>query len=270
MPFHPDTERTKKNISRILEKIKSEVDPVLLNEYRSVFKKAVPFFSRSYAAAYLLMLYEQDSGRFGKNRRGGSERNAPKASQRWNEPRKEGRGKAPETRKNLEGSGGGDRNRYPLSAEESTYLFISIGRNRRVFPREILGLIGTKTSVPREDIGSIRILDNYSFVQVRDTAADAIIEALNGKPFRGRPLTVNHARTRRDESSPDSGAESRYDDESEAESRIPYDSDDTADKDSPYEGGNDVDDYDEGGGTDGEGLNGGLEQDDDQPDKENI
>jgi RNA recognition motif-containing protein len=74
-----------------------------------------------------------------------------------------------------------------------------VGRSRRVFPREILGLINSKTAIPRDDIGSIRILDNYSFVQVRDTVAEKIIEALNGLNFRGRPLTVNYAKSRKDE-----------------------------------------------------------------------
>jgi hypothetical protein len=89
--------------------------------------------------------------------------------------------------------------RYPLSSEESKWLFFSAGRSRRVFPREILGLINTKTAIPREDIGAIRILDNYSFVQVRDTIAEKIIEALNGLNFRGRPLTVNYAKSRKNE-----------------------------------------------------------------------
>jgi hypothetical protein len=78
-----------------------------------------------------------------------------------------------------------------------------MGRSRRVIPREILGLIISKTSVSKDDIGAIRILDNYSFVQVRATVAELIIEALNGRIFRGRPLSVNYARTRKDE--PDAG-----------------------------------------------------------------
>jgi len=40
----------------------------------------------------------------------------------------------------------------------------------------------------------IRILDNYSFVQVRDTKADEIIDKLTGHKFRGRTLTVNYAK----------------------------------------------------------------------------
>jgi len=74
-----------------------------------------------------------------------------------------------------------------------------VGRSRRVFPREILWIIITKAATPREDIGDIRIFDNYSFVQVRDSAAEKIIETLNGIKFRGRPLTVNYAKSSKDE-----------------------------------------------------------------------
>jgi RNA recognition motif-containing protein len=81
-----------------------------------------------------------------------------------------------------------------LTEEESKKLFISIGKNRRLFPREIITLILSKTSSEREDIGMIKILDNYSFVQVRDSKAEEIINALNGLRFRGRTLTVNFAK----------------------------------------------------------------------------
>jgi hypothetical protein len=86
-----------------------------------------------------------------------------------------------------------------LPEDESTRLFISIGRSRRVFPREILGLIYAKTSVSREDIGTITILNNYSFVQVRNSVAAELLETLNGVSFRGKTLTVNYARTRKEE-----------------------------------------------------------------------
>ena len=113
----------------------------------------------------------------------------------------EGRFRSPRTE---DGSGENQRTPPPsvialIPEEESKRLFLSVGRNRRVFPREILGLITTRTAIPREDIGAIRILDNYSFVQVRDTAAEAIIEALNGHSFRGRTLSVNYAKSRRDD-----------------------------------------------------------------------
>jgi len=159
-----DRKKAKNTVALILDKIKTEVDPGLLADYYCLFKKEVSLFNRSKVAAYLLMQYDQ-----GKNLRSAKGEDAV-ASDAPRSP--------------------------PLAEEESKRLFFSIGRSRRVFPREILGLINTKTSVAREDIGVIRILDNYSFVQVRNTVAETIIEALNGINFRGRPLTVNYAKSR--------------------------------------------------------------------------
>jgi hypothetical protein len=81
-----------------------------------------------------------------------------------------------------------------LPEEESKKLFISIGKNRRLFPREVITLIMSKSNAAREDIGIIRILDNYSFVQVRDSKADEIINALNGIKFRSKTLAVDYAK----------------------------------------------------------------------------
>jgi hypothetical protein len=194
MPSQFDKEKTKKNLALILDRVKTEADPQLLNEYRALFKGEVSLFRRSWAAAYLLMLYDQGGlGRFEKDRN----RKSGGPGQRPDTPRPRNR-KAVEKAAD-EGSRNDAPRYYPLADEESKRLFISIGRNRRVFPREILGLINAKTAVPREDIGAIRILDNYSFIQVRDSAADTIIEALNGQPFRGRILSVNYARARKED-----------------------------------------------------------------------
>ncbi|MDR2402667.1 MAG: DbpA RNA binding domain-containing protein [Spirochaetaceae bacterium] len=183
-----DSETVKKRIADILTRIENEADPHQLNEYRSIFKKEVSFTRRSYVAAYLLMQLDQGrTGRFPGSFGSGND-SRPYRSRSFSKS----------------GSGSGETPRhepknYPLSEEDSVRLFISAGRNRRVFPREILGLINTKTAISKDDIGAIRILDNYSFVQVRNTVADEIIEALNGKPFRGKTLSVNYARIRKDD-----------------------------------------------------------------------
>jgi hypothetical protein len=187
-------ERIKKSIEEILERIQAEVDPDLLTSYRSILRKEISFFRRSYFAAYLLMLLDQ--GGLGKRVWSPPSKTDEKRSPRGT------RGEASNKKSSRPSSGENPQaepNRNPLPEEDSTRLFISIGRNRRVFPREIMGLITAKAPVSREDIGIIRILDNYSFVQVRLAAADAIIEALNGILFRGRTLTVNFARTKKEE-----------------------------------------------------------------------
>jgi len=176
MSSYFNKEKAKKTIALVLDKLKTDADPQSLGEYQSLIKKEVSFFHRTKVAAYLLMLCDQ-----GKSLRFIQERHASRAARDSKPFREE------------------DIQRYPLAEEESRRLFFSAGRSRRVYPREILGLINTKTAIPKEDIGAIRILENYSFVQVRDTVADTIIKALNGMSFRGRLLTVNYAKSRKDE-----------------------------------------------------------------------
>jgi hypothetical protein len=210
MPSFIDRDKTKKTISLILDKIGTEADPWLLGEYLSLFKKEVSVFHRSKVAAYLLMLCEQ-GGNFASLVRqpavsvGEQEKKLRLIKQSDFPQRDKSSGKANQQKVGSNGTGTEeDTQRHFIAEEDSKRLFFSVGRSRRVFPREILGLINNKTAIPREDIGSIRILDNYSFVQVRETVAEKIIEALNGLVFRGRPLTVNYAKSRKDdENSPE-------------------------------------------------------------------
>ena len=73
-------------------------------------------------------------------------------------------------------------------------VFIGIGKNRRVFPRDLVQLLSGLDGVTADDIGEIKILDNYSFVEISLARAQAVIDLLNGKDFRGRRLNVNYAR----------------------------------------------------------------------------
>jgi len=173
-----DREKAKKNIESILEKMHKDADVSLLNEYHKIYKKEISFFKRSWAAAWLFMYYDQ--------------KEVPNIKP------------APLKPANVNKSSSSDEKTSTpsdaaLPEDVSKKLFISIGKNRRLYPREIITLIMSKTSVPREDIGIIRILDNYSFVQVRDTKADEIIKELNGIRFRGRTLTVNYAKPKPNE-----------------------------------------------------------------------
>ncbi len=162
----------KTRIAEVLGKIRGEADPEVLNAGRSLFRKQVPFFMRAYVAAYLLM--EADKAPQGKRRPGPARSEAAPREDRT------------------------EVLRQVIPDDEAQRIFVSVGRNRRVFPRELLGLIMTETAVPKEDIGVIRVLDNYSFIQVRTGAAQTVIDALDGKQFRGRTLAVNFARARKE------------------------------------------------------------------------
>jgi len=174
-------EKAEKNLNEIIAKMQNNTDTTLLHEYYKLFKKEISFFKRSWAAAWLFMYYD------------GKEIPSAKTSPAKN---------ITQNKKNIKSSSDSTEKTLPppMMEEESKRLFFSIGKNRRLFPREVINLIMSKTTAVREDIGLIRILDNYSFVQVRDNKADEIIKSLTGIKFRGRPLTVNYAKAKTDDS----------------------------------------------------------------------
>ncbi|MCL1991618.1 MAG: DbpA RNA binding domain-containing protein [Spirochaetes bacterium] len=162
-----EEQRIRVKLAHISEVMLRSADPVLLNKYRQVFKKEISFFRRSWTAAWLLMQFDKKEAaslleKGGKSEKRGGEQTAS------------------------------------LTEEGYKRLFINIGRNRHLYPREITNLINAKAQVSAADIGAIRILDNYSFVQVREAYAQGIIDALNGQQFKGRTLTVNYARHKTD------------------------------------------------------------------------
>jgi len=186
-----DKDKAKRNLQTILERMHTDTDINQLHEYHRLYKKEISIFKRSWAAAWLFMYYDRLE--------------TPRAKAADKMPEKAERQRKAQSAK-AEKAAKPDRNNtaaaaeYILTEEESKRLFISIGKNRRLFPREVISLIMSKTSAAREDIGVIRILDNYSFVQVRDSKADEIIETLTGVKFRGRTLTVNFAKPKTAES----------------------------------------------------------------------
>ena len=162
-------------LKEAVETVKTEEDPDVLNAYRKIFRKNVPFTLRSYIAAYLIKEFEGSAF-----------------------PRSKPYSRRPNPRF-------GDRSRgyvsdrppveHPmLDPSESVSIFMSVGRSRRVFPRDIITLLIQNADISRERIGDIRILDNYSFVQVMNEDADKIIEKLNDFPYRGKNLSVSYSR----------------------------------------------------------------------------
>lgn len=86
------------------------------------------------------------------------------------------------------------RKERPAASEDHQSIFVSIGRNKRVHTRDLITFFTSADGITRDDVGQIKVLDNYSFVEVTKDKAQAAIEALNGQELRGRKLTVNFAR----------------------------------------------------------------------------
>lgn len=146
-----DVEALQAALQDIVSKIRQEEDPSELNFFKQVFKKSVPFFMRSYVAAYLA--------------------------------------------KGLQVRGGFRRKFTPAT------LFVSIGKNRKVFPRDLVQLFVSAGKLQKSDIGDIKILDNYAFVEVDEKLAAGVISLLDNITYRGKTLTVNYAKKKAEDGS---------------------------------------------------------------------
>ena len=165
-------------LKNAVERVKNEEDPVELNQYKKLFKKNVPFTLRSYVAAYLA----KNSGFTGRRENFRNRRDGFKGRGRYDQGEKffrQDREPAP---------------RVVIDEELAATVFISIGRNRRVFPRDLISLIVQNSSVERSRIGDIRVLDNYSFVQLYEEDCDKVISSLDGLEYRGRKLSCSYSR----------------------------------------------------------------------------
>ena len=177
-----DEEQLISSLKDLIEAIKTQENPEELNLYRRIFKKAVPLTMRSYVAAYLI----KQAGIVG--------------SRIYKKDNRNGLGKGAFKQNSARPS----RPKVILAEEESTSLFIGVGRKRGIFPKDIITLLIQGAGISREHIGDIRILDNYCFVQVMQDEAENIIEKLNNSYYRGKNLTVSHSRRPEDENFEDS------------------------------------------------------------------
>jgi ATP-dependent RNA helicase DeaD len=146
-------------IKMLLEKIRVDKKPEELQEFRKLIKKTVPFSMRRYLAAYLLRDVIGTLPTAGSKTTGSVKRPAQAAV-----------------------------------AAEGSSLFISIGKSRRVYPKDLTKLLEESAGLENSDILSIKILDNYSFVSVSEKSADQAIAKINGTKFRGRTITCDFAR----------------------------------------------------------------------------
>ena len=73
--------------------------------------------------------------------------------------------------------------------------------------RDLVGLFISVAGVERERIGNIRVLANYSFVELFKEDADKAINALNGYDYRGRKLAVSYSAKKDEEGEEESSYE---------------------------------------------------------------
>ena len=170
-----------------VEKVRTEADPVELTDLKKLFKKYVPFTLRGYVAAYLLKVL-LDGNRGGRSR-------FQRKNRKDRSMRTERSERAPRSDRTVDVP---PSPRVTIDPSLADNIFINVGRNRGVYPRDLVSLLCQAAEVERERIGDIRVLDNYSFVQIYSEDAPKIIDSLNGTEYRNRKLVVNYSRKKDD------------------------------------------------------------------------
>jgi ATP-dependent RNA helicase DeaD len=84
------------------------------------------------------------------------------------------------------------RGRAP--ADGMTRLFVGAGRSAGIRPQDLVGAIAGESRLSGREIGSIEIADRFSLVEVPQSAANEVIEALRGSTIKGRKATVRRER----------------------------------------------------------------------------
>ena len=73
-------------------------------------------------------------------------------------------------------------------------LFVGAGRRAGIRPGDLVGAITGEAGIESRSIGAIEISDGFSLVEVPETMADDVIEALRATKLRGLKVTVRRER----------------------------------------------------------------------------
>jgi len=80
----------------------------------------------------------------------------------------------------------------PPSDQPMVRLYIGAGRDAGLRPGDIVGAIANEAGIPGRTIGSIEILENCAFVEVREQDSQSVL-SLKSTTLRGRPVAFSLA-----------------------------------------------------------------------------
>ncbi len=77
-------------------------------------------------------------------------------------------------------------------------FFLGVGRAHKVQPKDIVGAIAGETGMPGKEIGAIRILDSYSFVEIPKQHAAEVYAIMKERTIRNQPTGIEPASGKRE------------------------------------------------------------------------
>jgi ATP-dependent RNA helicase DeaD len=100
-------------------------------------------------------------------------------------------GRAPSGR----GTGRPERPAGRASGGPAARVFVGAGRDAGIRPGDLVGAITGETGLTGRDIGAIEIHQRFALVEVPETAADEVVQALRATMIKGRKATVRRDRS---------------------------------------------------------------------------
>lgn len=219
--FEINENKTAELLTVAVEKITTEEDIDTLTELIKLFKKNVPLTRRKYVTAYLLketLKHYHSTGKF--NNKNSKSHTRDESRNFKNDYKQNTKAEHSAEVSVTETEERPKHPRVQIDPDKATSIFISIGKNRRVYPRDLVGILIAIAGIDRERIGDIKVLANYSFVQLYTEDAQTAIDKLNGYDYRGRKLAVSYSHQK--EEGIDAEATSSEDAEMAAEDAAAY------------------------------------------------
>lgn len=208
--YEINKEDTAELLKNTVEKIKTEENIEMLADLVSVFKKNVPFTLRKYVTSYLLKEVLKNSHSFNRS----NSRNRNSTFKNRNE--RDSRSSKPDFKNNnriekdqvaastdsVTTEERPQRQRVQIDEDKAKSIFISVGKNRRVYPRDLVGILVNVANIDRDRIGDIKIFANFSFIKLYKEDAEIAIEKLNGYAYKGTSLSVSFSRKKGSDAEP--------------------------------------------------------------------
>lgn len=208
-------------LENALNKVKTTENVDTLAELSKLFKKNIPFSLRKYVIAYLLKESAKHYHPYGSSRFDRNDKNDRNSRSDRNERNSRSRNEYKSAKDTVAAAETTEEEtphhpRVEIPEDQATSIFIGIGKNRRVYPRDLVGILIAVVGLDRDRIGDIKVLANYSFVQLYTEDAQIAIDKLNGYNYRGRKLAVSYSKQKSEEDVADDG-QPVYEDKTEAD-----------------------------------------------------
>ncbi|MBN2851178.1 MAG: DEAD/DEAH box helicase [Clostridia bacterium] len=94
-------------------------------------------------------------------------------------------------------SSGSQKKKNFKTDKDMVRVFITIGNMDKIKPKNILGAIIGECDIPSEHVGSIDVLDKFTFVDIHKDSSGKVLKKLDGKKINGKKVSLEIAKASR-------------------------------------------------------------------------